>query len=234
MSWLSRFLQSTIGQKIVMALTGLALVGFVIAHMLGNLQIFLNDGGDALNSYAATLQGNRALLWSARSVLLVSVFLHIWSALKLTRAAKSARPVSYKKKTWFGERYAVRTMRVGGFIVLAFIVYHLLHFTVGTVHSGGYQPCDTIDGVFTCYAYENVISGFSNPLIGIFYIVAQVFLGMHLTHGVWSMTRTLGQGNPRFDGFARKVAIGIGLAITIGNSAIPLYVMMGCFKVVGG
>ena len=231
MSWLSRFLRSTIGQKFVMAVSGLMLVGFVIAHMIGNLQIFL--GPDALNSYAALMQGNQGLLWVARLGLLGAVGAHIWSAFKLTMAAKSARPVSYKKRSWFDERYAVRTMRVGGFIVLAFVVYHLLHFTLGTAHSG-YQPCNTVDGVFTCYAYENVVSGFSNPLIGVFYIVAQIFLGMHLTHGVWSMTRTLGQGNPRFDGLARKAAIGIGLAITIGNSAIPISVMAGCFKVVGG
>ena len=115
MSWLSRFLRSTIGQKLVMALSGLALVGFVIAHMIGNLQIFL--GSDALNSYAALLQGNQGLLWVARLGLLGAIGAHIWSAFKLTVSAKSARPVSYKKRSWFEERYAVRTMRVGGVIL---------------------------------------------------------------------------------------------------------------------
>jgi len=227
MSWLSRFLRSTIGQKFVMAVSGLMLVGFVIAHMIGNLQIFI--GPDALNSYAALMQGNQGLLWVARLGLLGAVGAHIWSAFKLTLAAKSARPISYKKRSWFDERYAVRTMRVGGVILLAFIIYHLLHFTVGVAHDG-FKHCADVGGVFTCYAYENVVSGFSNPLIGIFYIVAQVFLGLHLTHGVWSMTRTLGQGNPRFDGLARMAAGGIGLIITIGNSSIPIAIMAGIVK----
>jgi len=227
MSWLSRFLRSTIGQKFVMAVSGLMLVGFVIAHMLGNLQIFI--GPDALNSYAALMQGNQGLLWVARLGLLGAVGAHIWSAFKLTMAAKSARPISYKKRSWFDERYAVRTMRVGGVILIAFIIYHLLHFTVGSAHDG-FKHCADVSGVFTCYAYENVVSGFSNPLIGAFYIVAQVFLGLHLTHGVWSMTRTLGQGNPRFDGLARMAAGAIGLIITIGNSSIPIAIMAGIVK----
>jgi len=226
MSWLSRFLRSTIGQKIVMAVSGLMLVGFVVAHMLGNLQIFL--GADTLNSYAAAIQGNQALLWVARLGLIGAVGAHIWSAFKLTMSAKAARPVSYKKRSWFDERYAVRTMRVGGIILLAFIVYHLLHFTIGGAPgSGELLPCADVNGVFSCYAYENVVNGFSNPLIGAFYIVAQIFLGLHLTHGVWSMTRTLGQGNPRFDGMVRKAAAAIGLIITIGNCSIPVAIMAG-------
>jgi succinate dehydrogenase / fumarate reductase cytochrome b subunit len=227
MSWLSRFLRSTIGQKLVMALSGLALVGFVIAHMVGNLQIFL--GPDALNSYAALLQGNQGLLWVARLGLLGAIGAHIWSAFKLTLSAKSARPVSYKKRSWFEERYAVRTMRVGGVILLVFIVYHLLHFTIGAAHSS-IQPCAVINDVFTCFAYENVVGGFKGPVgigIGIFYCVAQIFLGLHLTHGVWSMSRTLGQGNPRFDGPARNIAAAIGLIITVGNCSIPIAVMAG-------
>ena len=101
MSWLSRFLRSTIGQKIVMAISGLLLVGFVIAHMIGNLQIFIPDDGAALNQYAALLQGNQGLLWVARLGLLGAIGAHIWSAFKLTVAAKAARPVTYKKRSWF-------------------------------------------------------------------------------------------------------------------------------------
>jgi succinate dehydrogenase / fumarate reductase cytochrome b subunit len=227
MSWLSRFLRSTIGTKIVMAVSGLMLVGFVVAHMLGNLQIFL--GPDALNSYAAIIQGNQPLLWVARLGLIGAVGAHIWSAFKLTMLAKAARPVSYKKRSWFDERYAVRTMRVGGIILLAFIVYHLLHFTIGGAPGGNeLKGCVDVGGTFTCYAYENVVAGFKgHPLIGAFYIVAQIFLGLHLTHGVWSMTRTLGQGNPRFDGMARKAATATGLIITIGNCSIPIAIMTG-------
>jgi len=214
-----------------MAISGLMLVGFVIGHMVGNLQIFLNDGGAALNEYAALLQGSPGLLWGARLGLLGAVGAHIWSAVKLTLAARQARPVSYRKRSWFDERYAVRTMRVGGLILFVFIVYHLLHFTVGAAHSD-VRPCQMVGNpeVFTCYAYENVLAGFQGTvgfLIGIFYCLAQVFLGLHLTHGVWSMTRTLGQGNPRFDGLARKAAGAIGLIITIGNCSIPIAVMAG-------
>ena len=228
MSWLSKFLGSTIGQKLVMAISGLLLVGFVIAHMVGNLQIFIPDGGAALDQYAALLQGNQGVLWVARLGLLFAIGAHMWSAFKLTMAARSARPISYRKRSWFDERYAVRTMRVGGIIVLAFIIYHLLHFTIGGAPGGAeLKPCADVDGVFTCYVYENVVNGFKNPLVGGFYIIAQVFLGLHLTHGIWSMTRTLGQGNPRFDGVARKIAGGTGLIITIGNCSIPIAVMAG-------
>ena len=196
--------------------------------MVGNLQIFLPDGGAALNEYAAMLQGNKGVLWAARLGLLGAVGAHIWSAFKLTRSASAARPVKYRKRSWFEGGYAVRTMRWGGVIVLAFIIYHLLHFTIGGAPGGAeLQACQDINGVFTCYAYENVINGFKNPLVGGFYIVAQVFLGLHLTHGVWSMTRTLGQGNPRFDGIARKTAAATGLIITIGNCSIPIAIMAG-------
>ena len=229
MSWLGRFLRSTIGQKIVMAISGLLLVGFVIAHMIGNLQIFIPDDGEAINAYAALLQGNQSLLWVARLGLIGAIGAHIWSAVKLTVSARSARPVRYKKRSWFDEQYAVRTMRVGGVILLAFIVYHLLHFTVGAAHSD-VRPCEMVNDVFTCYAYQNVLAGFQGTVgfaIGVFYCIAQIFLGLHLTHGVWSMTRTLGQGNPRFDGFARKAALGTGVLITVGNCSIPLAVMFG-------
>ena len=229
MSWLGRFLRSTIGQKIVMAISGLLLVGFVIAHMIGNLQIFIPDGGEALNAYAALLQGNQSLLWVARLGLIGAIGAHIWSAVKLTVSARSARPVRYKKRSWFDEHYAVRTMRVGGMLLLVFIIYHLLHFTVGAAHSD-VRSCEVINDVFTCYAYENVIAGFQGALgfaIGVFYCVAQLFLGLHLTHGIWSMTRTLGQGNPRFDGMARKAALGTGVLITVGNCSIPIAVMFG-------
>ena len=232
MSWLTKFLRSTIGQKLVMAVSGLALVGFVIAHMVGNLQIFIPDGGKALNEYAALLQGNQKVLWVARLGLLGAIGAHIWSAFKLTRSANAARPVNYKKRSWFDRNYAVRTMRWGGVIVLMFIIYHLLHFTIGAAHSD-VTHCKVVKDVFTCFAYENVINGFKGPVgfaIGIFYCVAQVFLGLHLTHGIWSMTRTLGQGNPRFDGLARKAALGTGVLITVGNCSIPLAVM---FKLVG-
>ena len=200
------------------------LVGFVLAHMLGNLQIFLSP--DALNSYGAALQSNKAVLWIARIGLIGAVLAHIGAAAKLTMSSKAARPIATRSKTWFDQRYAVRTMRWGGVIVLAFIVYHLLHFTVGTVHPD-LVPCGTVDGEFACDVYRNVVVGFQVWPVAIFYIVAQIFLSLHLTHGIWSMTRTLGQGNPRFDDIARKSAVAIGLGVLIGNCSIPVAVLAG-------
>ncbi len=225
MGWLCRFLDSNIGLKILMALSGLALVGFVIAHMLGNMQIFL--GADALNDYAELLQGNTKLLWAARSGLIAAIGAHVYSALKLAVRARAARPAGYKNHKWLSGSYAVRTMRFGGMVLLAFIVYHLLHFTVGTTGHDNFKHCATVANEFNCYAYQNVVGGFANPLVGIFYIVAQLCLGLHLAHGVWSMCRTLGLDNPRFDGIARKVAIAVSVVVTVGNISIPVAVMAG-------
>jgi len=224
MNWLGRFLLSTIGMKMVMAVSGLMLVGFVIVHMLGNLQIFL--GPEALNNYAEALHSNQGILWVARLGLIGAVLAHIGSAVKLTLQSKSARPVRTRKRTWFDQRYAVRTMRWGGVILVAFIIYHLLHLTVGSAHPD-YVACSDNAGELACQVYHNVISGFKVWPVSIFYIVAQIFLGLHLTHGLWSMTRTLGQGNPRWDAPARKIAVAIGLLVFIGNCSIPVAVLAG-------
>jgi succinate dehydrogenase / fumarate reductase cytochrome b subunit len=226
MSWLGRFLLSTIGLKIVMAVSGLMLVGFVLAHMLGNLQVFL--GPDAINAYGTALQSNQAILWVARSGLILAVLAHIGSAAKLTMLSKAARPVATRKHSWFDQRYAVRTMRWGGIIILAFIVYHLLHFTAGMegVHPD-FVSCGDKAGEFACDVYHNIISGFQVWPVAAFYIVAQVFLGLHLTHGIWSMSRTLGQGNPRWDAIARQAAVAVGIGVTIGNCSIPIAVLAG-------
>ncbi|MFO0005694.1 MAG: succinate:quinone oxidoreductase, partial [bacterium] len=129
MSWLSRFLSSSIGLKVVMAISGLVLFGFTVAHMAGNLQVFL--GADAYNHYAESLQGNKPLLWTARLTLLGMVSAHIASAVTLALRSKAARPVGYSQRSFLSGSYAVHTMKFGGFVLLAFIVYHLLHFTVG-------------------------------------------------------------------------------------------------------
>ena len=198
--------------------------------MVGNLQVFL--GRDVFNHYAATLQGTPELLWTVRVVMLCAVVAHIYSAATLVMRSSRARPVAYKKRRWLGETYAVRTMRVGGIILLGFIVYHLLHLTVGVEALGAaggekFAHCHWEDHSFHCDAYDNLVYGFQVWWIALIYMIPQVFLGMHLTHGVWSMTRTLGLSNPRFDGLARKAAISIGVLVTVGNIAIPLAVLLG-------
>jgi succinate dehydrogenase / fumarate reductase cytochrome b subunit len=225
-----KFLSSTIGLKLIMALSGLVLLGFVIGHMLGNLQIFL--GEDALNQYAATLHGTPALVWVTRIVLLLSVFAHMYSAYTLTMRSRASRPINYGKRHWLRSTYAVRTMRWGGIILLAFIVYHLLHLTltapvlpsehaaeVACSHQGMEVICNNV--------YSNVIKGFSFAPVAIFYIIAQIMLGLHLTHGIWSMTRSLGISNPKWTNHAEKIAMSVGGAITIGNCSIPFAVLFG-------
>lgn len=224
-----RFLQSTLGLKILMALTGVVLVGFVLIHMLGNLQIFIpfdgQSGEAAIDTYGYLLKSNAAVLWGARFVLLGSVVGHIFAAVKLTNRSNSARPREYELRRWFSDSYAVRTMRWGGVIVLLFIIYHLLHFTVGVDAAlfTEVKHCSTE----TCFVRENVIRGFQQPFISVFYMIAQIALGLHLTHGVWSLFRTLGFTSQQWNARSRVLAMVIGGLITLGNIAIPMSILMG-------
>lgn len=222
-----RLFQSTIGLKILMALTGLVGVGFVIGHMLGNMQIFL--GADTLNAYAASLHST-PLIWVARIVLLVAIAVHVWTAVKLTAKVGKARPVRYQNKGWLGASYATRTMRQGGFILLAFIIYHLLHLTwglpVGPEQANvDWSQVDFADKNTFPNVYENVVNGFKFAPTAIFYIVAQIALGLHLTHGIHSMSRSLGISNPVWTERAAKAAVATGIGITVGNIAIVLFGM---------
>jgi succinate dehydrogenase / fumarate reductase cytochrome b subunit len=211
---------STLGKKIVMAATGVILVGFVIVHMSGNLLLFV--GPDALNEYGRWLRTllHGAGLWIARAVLLVAVVLHVWSAWALTRAAHAARPVAYKQLTPDASTYASRTMRWGGVILLAFIVYHLMHFTFGNVHP------DFIEGD----VYHNMVTGFRVWPASLFYIVAMILLGFHLRHGVWSMLHTLGLSHPRYRALARQAALAIALVVSLGFIACPVAVLLGLVR----
>jgi succinate dehydrogenase / fumarate reductase cytochrome b subunit len=211
--------------KILMAVTGLLMFGFVLVHMAGNLQIFL--GERVYNHYAAMLQGQPEIVWLARAGLLGTVLAHIFSAISLTRRSAAARPAPYKMKKWLSGTYAVRTMKFGGFVLLAFIVFHLLQFTILGVGVEGFRHCEWVGDTFTCYAYSNFINGFQNPVIVLFYLVAQAMLGLHLAHGAWSMLRTLGMSNPRYDKLARQGATAFGVLIFLGNSSMPVAVMLG-------
>ncbi len=222
-------LRSTIGLKIIMALTGLVLFGFVIGHMLGNLQIFL--GKNVINEYAAFLHETAPLLWGTRIVLLLSIIGHLYSALVLTKRSRAARPTGYTEKKWMGSTYAVRTMRWGGVIVLLFIIYHLLHFTVGVNAEPLFTEaitCFEQNGKMNCDGvYGNVIRAFTNPFVSAFYIVAQLALGLHLAHGLWSLCRTLGLQSDVNSQRAKQFAVLFGTIITVGNCSIPLAVLFG-------
>ena len=184
-----------VGKKVAMAVTGIVLVGFVIAHMLGNLKIFL--GAEAIDAYAVFLRTMgeplfpyRALLWGVRIVLLACVALHITAAVQLTRMNWAARPLAYDTKDSIATTYAARTMRWSAVILILFVVYHLLHLTGGVV---GWEPGQFRD----LSVYHNVVAGFSVWYVSLFYIVAMAALCLHLDHGVWSLLQTLGWNNAR-------------------------------------
>ena len=215
----ARFYDSTVGQKMVMAVSGFVLFGYVVAHLLGNLQIFL--GPDQINHYAALLHASPPLLWTARIFLLVMLFLHVWSAVLLALRKWDARPVAYVKKRAVGSDYASRTMYCSGPIIAVFVVYHIMHFTLGM---GGTPYVEL-------HPYENVVHGFRNPLVAGFYIVAMILLCTRLYHGLWSMFQTLGLNHPRYTPLLRRGAAVFAVLICIGELSIPIAVLTG---LVGG
>jgi succinate dehydrogenase / fumarate reductase cytochrome b subunit len=211
------FLSSTIGRKVVMAVSGLVLVGFVVGHMLGNLLLY--QGPEALNEYGRFLREflHGWGLWIARAGLLVAVVLHIASAVSLARGEIAARPVRYRQWKPLRSTYASRTMRWGGVTVLAFVVYHLLHFTFGSAHP------DFIEGD----VYHNVVVGFRAWPVVLFYVLAMVLLGLHLRHGAWSLLQTLGLSHPRWLAVARAAAAALAVIVFVGNVSFPLSVFFG-------
>jgi succinate dehydrogenase / fumarate reductase cytochrome b subunit len=214
----ARFYESTIGKKAIMAVTGLILFGFLIAHMLGNLQIFL--GPEVMNHYAETLHGNPPLLWSVRTVLLISVVLHIWASVSLWSLKKEARPVAYVKKASVGSTWASRTMMVSGPLVAAFVVFHLLHLTTGTI------PLPFIP----LHAYENLVTGFSVIPIAILYIVVMVFIGFHLSHGIWSMFQSIGFSHPKYTPMIKTFAAVFAWILIAGFISVPVAVLTGLVR----
>jgi succinate dehydrogenase / fumarate reductase cytochrome b subunit len=209
------FYSTSIGKKVVMAITGLILFGFVIGHMLGNLQVFM--GANQMNAYAAMLKANATLLWGVRIVLLVAVILHIVAAVQLTRMSQRSRPEGYHYKDVIQADYAARTMRWSGPIIAVFVIYHLLHFTTGSVH----PQFDVHD------VYHNVISGFRVWPVSLFYIIAMVALAFHLWHGVWSLFQTLGLINPKSNKIIHRLAAIATLALVTGFISIPMAVLAG-------
>lgn len=209
------FYTTTIGKKVVMAVTGVVLFGFIIGHMAGNLQFFL--GPEAINGYAERLREVPALLWAVRIGLIIAAVLHIASSVSLARTKNAARPTGYIRKQNVGSTYAARTMYWSGPIVLAFLIYHLLHLTFGTVHPDFRH----------LRAYENLVSGFSNPVVAIAYIVSVFLLGMHLYHGIWSMFQSVGVSNPNYQRKLRAFAKITAGAIVLGFISVPLAILMG-------
>ena len=215
-----RFWQTTVGKKVIMAVTGVILFGFVVGHLLGNLQMFLPP--EKINNYAATLRAHPALLWIARITLLVAVVFHTWSSFQLWLLQREARPVSYVKKVNLHSTYASRTMAWSGPIILAFVVFHLLHLTFGTVHPGGRFETHNV--------YNNVITGFQVWPVSLFYIIAMIMLCYHLYHGLWSMFQTLGITHPVYTPILRVLAKIVAILIAAGNISIPVAILAGMIK----
>jgi succinate dehydrogenase / fumarate reductase cytochrome b subunit len=201
-----------------MAVTGLLLAGFLIAHMLGNLQIFL--GPAIMNHYAETLHGNPPVLWTVRTVLLVSVILHIWASIHLSFIKRQARPIPYAKYRPIHSSWASRTMMLSGPIIAAFVVFHLLHLTTGTIHPNFVE----------LHAYENLVNGFAVVPIALIYIAVMIFIGFHLSHGVWSMFQSVGFSHPRYTPLIRKAAALIAWVLIAGFISVPVAVLTGVVK----
>ncbi len=205
-----------------MAVTGLMLFGFVLGHMVGNLKLYLGEA--ALNHYAEWLRTlgepmipHGQALWIARIGLLAAVVLHIWSAWQVSVLSRKARPRRYVKQHYVQATYASRTMRWGGVIVLAFIIYHLLHLTFGSVHPE-FEPGEV---------YRNVVIGFQSIWVSLFYIVANIFLALHLYHGLWSLFQSLGWNHPSIKNLRRPIAAVFALVVAAGNISFPLAVLFG-------
>lgn len=217
--WLFSLYRSTIGKKIIMAVTGLVWVGFILTHMSSNLLAFA--GAESLNHYARLLRTIPELLWIARGTLIVAIVLHVIMAVQVTRASQAARPVGYSSRDPQVSTFAARTIRWGGLLILIFLVFHILHMTLGTVHPS-FQHL---------MPYQNVVSGFSmQPFVAVIYIVMMVVLGLHLYHGSWSAVRTLGFARPSREPLKRRIALGIAVAVWLGFTAVPVGVLLGVLR----
>jgi succinate dehydrogenase / fumarate reductase cytochrome b subunit len=227
------FYRSSLGKKQVMAVTGFLLFGFVLVHMFGNLKVY--EGPEVYNAYARGLRTigvpfvpDSGLLWVARSVLLLAVLLHMHAAWSTTRQSAEARRARYHHREAVQMSYAERTMRWGGVIIVLFVLYHLAHFTWGlnVAPPMEFVPHDP---------YRNFVAGFSIWWVALIYIVAQVFLGFHLYHGVWGMFQSIGwvpRSVVRSDGrdWRRTFATVFAFVVAVGNISFPLSVLTGIVR----
>jgi len=221
------FYESTLGKKVVMAVTGVILFGYVLGHLIGNLQIYLpvtETYNYPINTYAHFLHSHGILLWIVRCGLLAAVILHITAALQLWLLKLSARPDAYVKKDDVPTGYAARTMIWSGPIIAAFVIFHVLHLTVGSVLPLNTLPNGDMD------VRTNVIAGFQHPAVAGFYIIAMALLCMHLYHGLWSMFQSLGVNHPRYTPIIKKFAAAFAWLVAIGNISIPVAVLAGVLK----
>ena len=225
--FLLTFYRSTIGKKVIMGVTGLIGIGFVIVHMVGNLQAFV--GASKLNAYGALLHGPlNELLWLLRVILIVAVVLHVLMAYQLTQRAADARPIAYQRREPQVSTLAARTMRWGGVLLLVFIVVHILHFTTETIDPGRARGMVDIHG--NRDVYGNLVASFHVWWVAAFYIIAMIALGLHLYHGAWSSVRTLGHASPSPHPLLRRIALVVALVVWAGFTLVPVGVLTGIIR----
>ncbi len=227
---------STLAAKYWMAITGLLLVAFVLVHMAGNLLVY--RGQDALNSYAKFLKGMGPMLWIARGGLLLVFLVHIGLAFRLSRRNRQARPIGYQMERTLRASLPSKYMLLTGLVILAFVIFHLAHYTLGIVHqvpvkdpqTGGEVMRDMLslhDQQGRHDVYGMVILAFRQPVISLSYILAQLLLALHLYHGASSMFQSLGLNHSRYNALIQKVGAAVAVIVGVGNVSMPLTIMLG-------
>jgi succinate dehydrogenase / fumarate reductase cytochrome b subunit len=213
--------ETTVGKKIVMAVTGVVWFGYVFFHMLGNLLIFA--GPDAINGYSAFLHDTPTLLWGARLVLVAALVGHLVAATQLALRNLDARPVPYAQRDDIATTYAARTMIWTGPILLLFLLYHIAHLTLGVAPGHPYDPHDV---------YGNLVRGFRNPWVVLAYASAMTALAFHLHHGAWSFFQSLGLNHPRYNHWRRPFATAMTALIVAGFLSVPIACFSGLVPLV--
>ena len=213
---------SSITKKAVMAVTGFILFGWIVGHMTGNLKVF--QGAEKFNAYAeflremgAPLFPESGVLWLVRGALTLALVLHVWSATSLTLINRRARDKDYETRKSVQLDYAARTMRWSGYLIAFYILFHLMHLTWGNVHH------DFVLG----NPYANLVSGFQVLPIALVYIAANLLLGMHLYHGLWSMFQSLGLNHPSYNASRRYFAVAFAVVVCLGFISVPVAVLTG-------
>jgi succinate dehydrogenase / fumarate reductase cytochrome b subunit len=226
MNVLLRPVRTSVGSKYVMALTGLALILFVLVHMAGNLLVY--RGKEALNGYAHALETSPVLIWTARIGLLTVFVVHIVLGIRLTRQNMTARPVKYVYEDTVQASWASRHMLMTGLVILAFVIYHLLHFTFGVTDPRDFKyalPDDPKSGYHD--VAEMVVRGFAQWPVAIGYVVAQLILGLHLWHGAGSWFQSLGLNRPGLMPYVHGFGKAIAILVVVGNCSMPLVILAG-------
>jgi len=223
------FTTATVGKKVLMAVTGIDVIGFVVIHLIGNLQIFI--GQEQLNNYAKTLQNMGALKWAFRIFIATVFLIHIWKGIVLWLENKKARPVSYSKNNTIEASLSSRTMIYTGALTFFFVAYHLMHFTLLTANPE-YQTIPLYNGQFDVYSM--IIMGFSEPVISVLYIVFVALVGFHLSHAFSSFFQTLGLNNTTIMPKLKLFSNLFGTIIFLAYASIPVAVLTQIITLPGG